>query len=60
MNGKPKSDLNRIREPYHIHAPKDSVLSGMDRFPNFSHQDLYLIVEGIIIFSVIPSRPSLD
>ncbi|MNC28563.1 hypothetical protein D3C75_767750 [compost metagenome] len=47
-------------EPYHIHAPKDSVLSSMDRFPNFSHQDLYLIVEGIIIFSVIPSRPSLN
>ncbi|WP_152396603.1 DUF6516 family protein [Paenibacillus guangzhouensis] len=46
-------------EPYHIHPPKDSILSNIDRFPNHSHQDLYSIVEGIIIFSVIPSRPSL-
>lgn len=47
-------------EPYHVHPPKNSILSNMDRFPNFSHQDLYSIVEGIIIFSVLPSRPELD
>jgi hypothetical protein len=47
-------------EPYHIHAPKESILTNMDRFPNFSHRDLYMIVEGIIIFSVIPSRPYLN
>jgi len=46
-------------EPYHIHPPKDSILSNMDRFPNYSHRDLYSIVEGIIIFWIIPSRPSL-
>jgi len=48
-----------VTEPYHIHPPKDSILSNIDRYPNFSHQDLFSIVEGIIIFSVIPSRPSL-
>ncbi|XID92295.1 DUF6516 family protein [Paenibacillaceae bacterium WGS1546] len=45
-----------ITEPFHIHPPKESILSNMERFPNFVHRDLYSIVEGIIIFSVIPSR----
>ncbi|WP_127579437.1 toxin-antitoxin system TumE family protein [Paenibacillus koleovorans] len=49
-----------ITEPYHIHPPKDSILSNMDRFPNYSHQDLYSIVEGIVIFAVIPTRPTLN
>ncbi|MFB9276889.1 toxin-antitoxin system TumE family protein [Cohnella cellulosilytica] len=47
-------------EPYHIHPPQNTVLSNLDRFPNYAHQDLYSIVEGIIIFAVIPSRTSLE
>jgi len=47
-------------EPYHVHPPKGSTLSNMDRFPNYAHRDLYSIVEGIILFSVIPSRSTLD
>ncbi|MFC5401424.1 toxin-antitoxin system TumE family protein [Cohnella soli] len=47
-------------EPYHVHPPKNSILTNMDRFPNFVHKDLYSIVEGIILFSIIPSRSELE
>ncbi|BBI31312.1 toxin-antitoxin system TumE family protein [Cohnella abietis] len=47
-------------EPYHVHPPKNSILSNMDRFPNYAHKDLYSIVEGIIIFSIIPSRSAIE
>lgn len=62
-HSEPHSMDNRYQtatEPYHIHPPKNTILSGMDRFPNYAHQDLYAIVEGIIIFSVIPSRAALE
>lgn len=50
-------DYKTETEPYHVHPPDDAKLTNKTRFPNYEYRDLFSIVEGIYLFSILPNKP---
>lgn len=51
-----KEDYQTETEPYHVHPPEHAKLNNAKRYPNFYYNDLYSIVEGIFLFSLLPNN----
>ena len=52
-------DYRTETEPYHAHPPQHAKLTNKTRFPNHAYNDLFSIVEGIFLFSILPKKPKI-